>query len=172
MWRNENIKLPYNRQITVSRLKSLEKKFKKDPEVCQKYQQTIENYLENGYATKLNNKLYNESKQMLNFIPHHGVKNVSKPGKTRVVFDAKAKCDNTLLNENLSKGPNYLIKLISIVIKFQKEKFAVMDDIKEMYHQIFVDWDALRFVWRKFDLEDYGMRVHIFCEINFTCTAS
>ena len=51
-------KLPYNRQIAVSRLKSLENKFKKEAEFCQKYQQTIESYLKNGYAVELNTKLY------------------------------------------------------------------------------------------------------------------
>ena len=101
----------YNRQIKVSRLKSLENKFKKEPEFCQKYQQTIESYLKNGCATKSYTKLYNENKEIVNYIPHHGV------------------------NE---KGLNYLSKLISILIKFRKEKLAVMGDIKEMYHQIFV----------------------------------
>ena len=51
---------------------------------------------------------------------HHGVKNVNKPGKIRVVFDAGAKCNNTSLNENLLKGPDYFSKVISILIKFRK----------------------------------------------------
>ena len=130
LWNNENTKLPYNRKIAVSRLKSLEKKFRKEPEFCQKYQQTIESYLKNGYATKLNTKLYNENKEIVNYIPHHEVKNVNKPGKIRVVFDAGAKCNNTSLNEDLLKGSDYLSKLIRISIKVRKEKFAVMGDIK------------------------------------------
>ena len=151
-------------------MKSLENKFKKEPEFCKKYQQTIESYLKNGYATKLNTKLYNENNEIVNYIPYHGVKNVNKPGKICVIFDAGAKCNNTSLNENLLKGLDYLSKLISILIKFRKEKFAVMGDIKEMYHQIFVspkDRDALRFVWRKFStnpIEDYRMIVHIFAK--------
>ena len=50
--------------------------------------------------------------------------------KIRVVFDAWAKCNNTLLNENLLKGPHYLSKLISILTKCRKETFAVMGEIK------------------------------------------
>ena len=103
LWKNENTKLPFKRKIAVSRLKSLEEKFKKEPEFSQKYQQTIESYLKNDYATKLNTKLYNENNEIVNYIPHHGVKNVNKPGKIRVVFDAGAKCINTSLNENLLK---------------------------------------------------------------------
>ena len=138
LWKNENTKLPYNREIAVSRLKSLENKFKKEPEFFKKYQQTTESYLKNSYAPKLNSKLYNENNELVNYIPHHGVKNVSKPGKIPIAFDAGARCNNTLLNENVLKGPDYLSKLISILIKFRKEKFAVTGDITEMYHQIYL----------------------------------
>ena len=125
--------MPYNREIAVSRLKSLENKFQKEPELYKKYQQTMESYLKNGYATKLNTKLYNENNEIVNYIPNHEVKNVNKPGKVRVVFDAGAKSNSTSLNQNLLKGPGYLSKLISILIKFRKEKFAVMGDIKEIH---------------------------------------
>ena len=138
---------------------------KKEPEFYQKYQQTIESYLKNGNATKLNTELYNENKEIVNYIPHLRVQNVNKPGKICVVFYAGAKCNNTSVNENLLKSPNYLSKLIIVLIKFQKEKFASMGDIKEMYHQIFVspkDQDALCFAWYKFStdpIEDYRMSV-------------
>ena len=36
LWKTENTKSPYNREITVSKLKSLENKFKEEPEFCQK----------------------------------------------------------------------------------------------------------------------------------------
>ena len=155
LWKNQTTKLPYNREIAVSRLKSLENKFRKEPVFCKKYQQSIESYLKNGYATKVKTKLNNENNKIVNYIPHHGVNNVNKPGKIRVVFDAGAKCNNSSQNENLLKGPDYLSKLISILIKFRKEKFAVMGDIKEMYDQTFVspkDLDALRLFGVNFQL--------------------
>ena len=83
-----------------------------------------------------------------------------------------------MLNENLSKGPDYLSKLVSILIKFRKEKFAVMGDIKEMCRQIFVSLngrDALRFVWRNFStdpIEDYRISVHIIGKIDSACIAN
>ena len=43
LWKKEINELPYNQQIAVSRLKSLEHRFKKEPEFCQKYQETSEN---------------------------------------------------------------------------------------------------------------------------------
>ena len=51
---------------------------------------------------------------MANYVPHHGVTNVSKPGKVRVVFDAAAQFDKTSLNEKLLKGPDSLNNLIGI----------------------------------------------------------
>ena len=65
----------------VTRLKSVENKFKRGPEFCKKCQQTIESYLKNGYAKKLNTKLYTENNEIVNYIPHYGIKNVDKPGK-------------------------------------------------------------------------------------------
>ena len=69
LWKSKNTKSPYNRQIADSRLKSLENKFKKEPEFFQNYQQTIESYLKNGYVTKLYTKLYNENKEIVNYTP-------------------------------------------------------------------------------------------------------
>ena len=51
---------------------------------------------------------------MTNYVPHHGVTNVSKPGKVRVVFDAAAQFDKTCLNEKLLKCPDSLNNLIGI----------------------------------------------------------
>ena len=99
LWKNEKTKLPYNRQIAVSRLKTLENKFRKESEFRQKYQRIIESYLKNGYATKLNTKLHNENKEIVDYIPYHGLKM-----KTSW--------------KNLLKWPDYLSKLISILIKF------------------------------------------------------
>ena len=55
---------------------------------------------------------------MTNYVPHHGVSNVNKPGKVRVVFDAAAQFHKTCLNEKLFKGPDYLNKLIGILLRF------------------------------------------------------
>ena len=53
-----------------------------------------------------------------NYVPHHGVTNVNKPGKVRIVFHAAAQFDKTCLNEKLLRGPDYLNKLIDILLRF------------------------------------------------------
>ena len=105
-------------------LKSSENKFKRDPEFHKTYKSTMKDYINKGNALKL---LAEELKQTphTNYIPHHSVKNVNKPGKVRVVFDAGTKFQSTSLNENLFKGPDLLNSLIRILIRFRKEEFAL-----------------------------------------------
>ena len=66
-------------------------------------------------------------------IPHHFALNPDKLDKIRVVT---AKYQNVSLNANLLKGPDLLKNLVSILIKFRKEKYAVSVDIEKMFHQV------------------------------------
>ena len=74
--------------------------------------------------------------------------------------------------------PDYLNKLIGILLRFRRELYAVISDIKQMYHQIKVaqnDQDTLRFVWRdKTDkkIVDHMMKVHILGKIDSPCIAN
>ena len=72
------------------RLKSLENKFKKDPEFQKTYENTMKFYINIGHASKLSLEELKQTLSHTNYIPHHGIKNVYKPGKVRVVFDAGA----------------------------------------------------------------------------------
>ena len=151
----------------MSRFHSLEKKFKRHPEFAEKYKNTLNDYINKGNAVKLSLEEAN-----------HGVINVNKPGKVRVVFDAAAQFDKTCLNEKLLKGPDYLNKLIGILLRFRRQPYAVISDIEQIYHQIKVaenDQDALRFVWRDNtdkEIVDHMMKVHIFGKINPPCIAN
>ena len=104
--------------------------------------------------------------------------NPNKPGKIRVVFDAAAKHKGLSLNDKLLKGPDLLSNLIGLLIKFKKGKYAVIADIEQMFHQIFVlekERDALRFLWRDTPsdkIDDYVMNVHLFGKIDSPCCAN
>ena len=72
------------------------------------------------------------------------------------------------LNDNLLQEPNLTNEIVDVLIRFRKEKIAVVADIQEMFHQIKVpgkDRDSLRFLWLPSDLDDdpetYHMNVHI-----------
>ena len=68
----------------------------------------MKDYINKGHASKLLLEELKQTASHTNYIPRHGVKNVNKPEKVRVVFDAGAKFQSTSLNENLFKGPDLL----------------------------------------------------------------
>ena len=45
LWKNEETKLPYNRDLAVNRFKSTEDKFNKTPEIATKYKETVNSYI-------------------------------------------------------------------------------------------------------------------------------
>ena len=163
LWKNEETKLAYNRDLAVNRFKSTESKFNRNPDIATKYKETVNSYIESGYARRLSRKEADGTSNIINYILHHSIVNPNKPGKLRVVYDAGAQYRNTSLNQNLIKGPDFLNNLVGVLIRFRKGKIAAASDIQQMFHQIRVwklNQDALRFVWRECQLkpiEDYVM---------------
>ena len=175
LWKHNEIHLYNNRNLAMKRFTSLEKKFSRNSEFAKMYQNEINTYIKEGYARKLTAKEALTVSNKTNYLPHHGVIHPHKPGKVRVVFDASARFQNSSLNSNLLPGPDLLNNLISVLIKFRQGKYAVMADIKAMFHQVFVkppDTDSLRFVWRdkpQDPISEYIMLVHVFGKVDSPC---
>ena len=137
----------------------------------------MKEYIKKGYAQKLNDKEANIISPRTNYIPHHSLTNINKPNKLHIVFDAATKFSNTSLNQHLLKGPDLLNSLIGIFLRFRGQ-YAILGDMEAMYHQAKVlkeDTDCLRFLWcENFNacINEYIMRVHIFCNIGFPCCAN
>ena len=106
---------------------------------------------------------------------HHGVSNINKQTRFRVVFDAAATYSGTSLNQNLLKGPDFLNNLIGVLTRFREGQFAIMGDIEAMFHQVKVskeDKDSLRFLWRtnpNLPINKYIMQPHIFGTTDSPC---
>ena len=74
------------------------------------------------------------------------------------------------LNSQLLQGPNLANNLLGVLIRFRKNKIAIVGDIESMFYQVKVpvtDRDCLRFYWWKNgDIEttpiEYRMTVHLF----------
>ena len=133
LWRDELPRLPNNRDLAVTRFKSLEKKFRKDPDFHELYKTQIKECLELGRAKQLTREEYRNASAVTNYIPHNGVMNIHKPGRVRVVFDASAKYQGTSLNENLLPGIDFLNNLVNVITKFRTGKYAIIGDIDKMF---------------------------------------
>ena len=152
LWKDELSRLSNNRELALTRFKSLEKKFRKNPDFHELYKTQIKEYLELGHAKELTREESRNASAVTSYIPHHGVMNIHKPGRVRVVFDASAKYQGTSLNENLLPRIDFLNDLVNVITKFRTGEYEIIGDIDKMFHQVRVcesDIDALRFVWRE-----------------------
>ena len=129
MWKKDNIILPYNRELAEKRLYSLEKKFTKNQHFKQLYEQKISDYIGNGYAKKLSENELPITSPITNYVPHHGVLNVNKPNKVRVVFDAAAIYHETCLNNTLLPELDLLHNLVSVLCCYFRHRSHVSPSV-------------------------------------------
>ena len=146
----------------------MERKFKQDPKFHEIHTATINDYIKQGHAIKVASEKSEISSSIIDYLPHHGVRNINKPGRVRVVFDTGAKFENTCLNDNILKRPDLLNNLLSVLLKLREGRYGVMSDIQQMFNQVRTNQDdqqSLRFLWRgnpSQAFENYAITVHVF----------
>lgn len=151
LWRDDHVQLPESYSNAYRRLLSMEKKMDGDPAFMSSYCAKIEEYLSKGYARRLPPDEAAITTAKTNYIPHFMAYNPKKPGKLRFVFDAAAKNHGRSLNDYLLQGPDKLVPLPNILLKFRQRKIALTADIEDMFHRVRVkkeDAQAQRFLWR------------------------
>ena len=99
LWKEDKTILPNNSFTAISCFLDLEKRFKWDPLVVEKYKETVNKYIEKSHTTKLTNDTASQTSNITNYIPHHAVTNPIKPSNMRVVLDAAAKHESTSLSD-------------------------------------------------------------------------
>ena len=160
----------WNRPRIPAYLPKRKKKFKitrKNNEICQ-----INSYITSGQAKLLSPEEKNNTSFIANYIPHHGVLNINKPDRVRVVFDASAKINKTCLSDNLLRVIDLLNNLVSVITKFRNGKYGIIGDIEKMFHQVFIDpkdVDSLKFLWRdnpENPILDCQLNVHLFGKVD------
>ena len=169
-WTAENPQLPDNRKIALQRLFSLERRFAKDPEYARQYNDVVNEYIRLDHARLLTDQEAKVRTGKTWYLPHHGVVSKSSTStKVRVVFDGAAECEGTSLNKHLHRGPNYLVSLSGVMLRYREHPVAIGADIEKMYHQVRVrkeDQAAYRFVYRPPGSREaprtYQMQVHVF----------
>ena len=83
LWKDDKPSLPYNRNMAISRMLSLERKFEKQPSIKSRYVETINENTEKKHSSNLPHKTTKEEQhEIINYVPHRAMTNIKKPGKT------------------------------------------------------------------------------------------
>ena len=83
------------------------------------YTATINDDTKQEHAIKVPSDKSERPSSIINYLAHHGVININKPGRVRVVFHEGAKFEDTCINGNILKGPDLLNNLLSVLLKFR-----------------------------------------------------
>ena len=165
-WRPGAPQLKNNYEQARVRLSYLKRRLMKDSSLKSRYVDAVSSYISQVHAEQVEPELESDTKW---YLPHHPVLHPHKP-KIRVVFDCGAEFAGNSLNSQLLKDPDFMSSLIGELTRFRKENVAVVGDIKEMFHQVFVDpkdRQYLRFLWwaggdLTSETVTHQMNVHLF----------
>ena len=151
LWSEPEPNLPNNYGSALGQLYSLERRFQRDPNLKELYQQSIDKDVEKGFVKILSKSEVKGTFGKERYSPHHPVLNPNKPGKVRRVCNAAAKYKDLCLNDKLLAGPDLLHGLIGSIFRFREGPIALTADIESMFLQVQVperDKSCLRFLWR------------------------
>ncbi len=159
--------LPNNKEQAVKRFSSLQRTLKKRPEMKAQYVKFMEKIFTNGHAEVAPPLKPDEECW---YLPTFGVYHPQKPNQIRVVFDSSAQYSGVSLNDVLLTGPDLNNSLLGVLLRFRKEKVAILADIQQMFHCFLVDEshrNYLRLLWHKDndlikEVIEYRMKVHVF----------
>lgn len=135
-----------SRQAALKRLYSLESRLALKPELAQKYNGFIEDYLNSGHMILAPPPPPDSG--AVYYIPYHAI----FKKKFRIVFDAScASSTGVSLNDHQLNGPKLQNDLCEILLRFRLHRYAVSADIIKMFRQVRInrkDWDFQRILWR------------------------
>ncbi|XP_065891574.1 uncharacterized protein [Dysidea avara] len=174
-WKYENLDIPENLDIAVGRLRSLARRFQKDRNLLEKYDEVISSQVKQGIVEKVTTDT--RTSQQCHYLPHHPVITPAKSTtKLRIVYDAstKAKRGEKSLNECLHRGPVLLPDLCGILLRFRIQPIVMLADIEKAFLQVGIqemDRDVTRFLWFKnlqsLEVVEENLDVYRFCRVPF-----
>ena len=167
-FKNDKVVMPNNRPQAVKFAEKLKVRLDRNQDLHQQYTDFMSNLEKKNYAELVPSEDLDRSDGKVWFIPHHGVQHPHKP-TIRVVFNCPVTYGGTSLNEQLLQGPDMTNCLSGVLLRWRKERVALMADIEKMFYQVRVpqeDTDVLRYLWwpngdTSKDLQEYRMKVHV-----------
>lgn len=125
-----------SRAVALRRFLALERKFNQVPNLRERYNDTIAEYLREGYLSEVPDSELTDPGY---YIPHHAVVRPDKDS-IRIVLDASSKTHSGLsLNDILHVGPNLQADLFLLLLDFRTFPVAMTADIKQMFLRIGVN---------------------------------
>ncbi|XP_024882812.1 uncharacterized protein LOC112461708, partial [Temnothorax curvispinosus] len=162
-----------SRNIALSRLQGLERRFVRDPHLKKRYSDFIDEYLTLGHMKPIVEQSSNESGAY--YLPHHCVlKESAKSTKLRVVFDGSCKTDTGIsLNDSMMIGPVVQEDLMSILMRFRIYIYVIVADIIKMYRQILLhpsQTKLQRILWRL--MSDLDVKIYELLTVTYGTAAA
>lgn len=173
LWKHDEIELPESAQMALNRMRCLEARMKKDPAFGKAVRDQMREWIKLGYVRRLSQEELLIPRATIWYLPLFAVFNANKPGKTRLVLDAKAAVDGKSLNSVLLKGPDTNSNLFQVLLRFRQRKVGVSGDIRHMFQQIRIrdsDQHAQRIFWRDKFEKDPGVYVVQVMTFGATCS--
>ncbi|XP_055629686.1 uncharacterized protein LOC129770717 [Toxorhynchites rutilus septentrionalis] len=133
----DDVSFPDSYPMVLKRLKQLERKLERSPELYRNVRKQIEEYQTKEYAHEATEEeLRTADPKKVWYLPLNVVLNPKKPDKVRLIWDAAAMVQGISLNSMLLKGPDLLVPLVSVLLNFRERRIAFGGDFREMYHQM------------------------------------
>ncbi|KRY44621.1 hypothetical protein T03_16049 [Trichinella britovi] len=143
--------VPPSEEQAKRRLISLQKKLRLNPSLGELYEKSIQDDEAKGYTRRLSPMEAADLRKRRHwFLPYFAVFHPDKADKCRRVLDAAARNGGVSLNSLLNTGPNLIMSLLGVLVRFRCGRIAVNADVKEMFSQVAVppaDSDMLAFLW-------------------------
>ena len=160
-WKEGHCDLPNHFSLSLNRLRHLQHKLLRNPDLLTEYNRIIEEQLQKGIIEQVNAPIpgqfekytLNKRGESVHYLPHHAVIHRERATtKIRIVYDGSAKLNESepSLNECLQTGPNLIPKLFDVLLRFRAHPIAITADIEKAFLMIGVapkDRDVLRFLW-------------------------
>ncbi|KAF2901538.1 hypothetical protein ILUMI_04659 [Ignelater luminosus] len=170
LWKYDNMEIPDSRSMAIQRLNCLENRIQRNPELSEKINQQLEDFVIKVYIRKLTTEELFQHHDKIWYLPIFPVFIPNKPEKFRFVWDAAGKTQGISLNSTiLLKSNDELSSLLGVLSRFREKKVGFAADIKEMFLRVGIkdeDQHAQRFYWLNGNLENpvdtYVMQVMTF----------
>ena len=166
--------LPDNFDVAKQRLSSLKTRLVKQ-DILKEYDTILKEYEEAGIIARVPLEQLCKEIGQVHYIPHRPVVREDKDStKIRAVFDASCKVNGPSLNECLYPGPNLLLKIFDVLLRFRFNRIVMIADIKQAFLNVGISEerrDFLRFLW--FDIgQENKLILFRFCRAVFGVTSS